>query len=88
MKELVLIGVLLALVLASGMGLAYSKHQSRKLYGQIEGLRQERLQLEMDWRRLQLRQSDLAALIKIDVKARGQLGMHVPPATDVIYLEP
>lgn len=86
MKDLIVMIVLLCLLLGSGIGLAFTKHQTRKLYGQLEQLREDRQELQLGWRQLRLEQSHLAALPEVDRKAQQQLGMFIPPPTDVVFI--
>lgn len=78
-------GVLLGFVVASAVSVVYCKHESRKLFAQLQ--RQQSLadELAIEWGRLRLEESSLATHGRIEAKALEQLGMHGPgPETTVI----
>jgi cell division protein FtsL len=87
MKMLVVLILLIGTNLISGLSLVYSEHQGRRLFTQLQELRQQQEDLELGWRLLQLEQSTLAAQSVIDHKARTRLGMFVPPANEVVYIK-
>jgi cell division protein FtsL len=78
----------LLLVIASGVGVAYSKHVSRNHFVALQTLQQERDELELDWGRLQLEQSTIADTAVIDYAARMRLHMAVPQHPDIVYVRP
>ena len=80
-----LVGLLLA-VAATALGLVYTKHQSRRLFIELQSLQQQRDELEIEWAQLTLEQSTLAAEAVVDYEARTQLGMTVPDPQAVVYL--
>ncbi len=80
-------GILLLslLVLASALGLVYSKHQSRKLFVHLQALQMARDELNIEWGRLLLEQSTLATPARVERIARERLGMR-PPAPETIVI--
>lgn len=79
--------VLLALaVLASAMGVVYAKFLSRKYFVQLQQLRAEHEEVDIQWGRLQLEESSLAAYFRVEAKARGELGMHIPRVGEATVL--
>ena len=78
-------GLLMFLVLSSAVGTVLSKHQSRKLFVELQALETGRDDLEIEWGRLQLEQGTRATHGRVERLARDRLHMHIPtPATTVI----
>lgn len=78
--------VLIVAVLGSALGVVYSKHQSRKLFNELQALEAHRDNLEIEWELLQLEQSTLATEAVVDQVARSRLGMIVPDPGSVVYI--
>ena len=81
----ILTAVLLAISLASGIGVIYSVHKTRMLYSEIQHLQSEQDRLASDYEKLLLEQSAWAAYARVDELSRDELNM-VPPATDAIVM--
>ena len=85
MKMFILLTALLVvLVMISGMGVIYSKHQSRKLFVEVQQVRKGIDDLNIEWGRLQLEQSAWSAHGRIESIARKRLGMKLPAANEVV----
>jgi len=82
----VLAGVLSVAVVLSALGVVYSKHQTRRLFVDVQRLEAERDRMHADWGRLQLEQSTLATQARIENLAHGKLSMHIPPQTSVVIV--
>lgn len=78
--------VLLIAVLASGIGVVYTKHQNRYLFIELQSLQKESDHLAMEWELLQLERSTLAIEAEVDTVARTQLNMIGPTPKTVIYV--
>lgn len=78
--------VLVLTILATGVGIVWSKHQSRKLFVELQGLQKVRDDLDIEWNQLQLEQSTLATESVIDQAARTRLDMGIPAPEAVIYV--
>lgn len=74
---------LAAAVLVSALAGIYAKHQSRKLFVELQALVGERDRLEMDWGRLQIEQSTQANHARVENIAREKLSMRTPTPDDV-----
>lgn len=74
---------LAAAVLTSALASVYAKHQSRKLFVELQTLVAERDSLEMDWGRLQIEQSTQANHARVESIARERLSMRTPTPDDV-----
>ncbi len=86
-RMLVVVTLLFSLVLASAVLLIYSKHQSRKLFVELQQLRYEVDGLNTEWSQLQLEQSAWSGHGRIERVARKQLSMVMPESGDVIFVK-
>lgn len=81
--------IVLALAgLASAVGCIYSKHQSRKLFTELQALTQERDQLEVEWGQLQIEQSTWSNHARVERLVREQMGMRMPVAGEILLVLP
>ncbi|MDN5850221.1 MAG: cell division protein FtsL [Nitrococcus sp.] len=78
--------VLLVVVVGSAVAVSYSKHNSRRLFIQLQALQRERDQLNIEWGRLQLEQAAWATHGRIERIARERLEMRMPTQSDVVIL--
>jgi len=85
--KLLLPALLLATV-ATAMGSAYAKHESRKLFVRLQQLEAERDAMNIEWGQLQLEQSTHTTHGKIEDAARKRLGMKNPDPGQVVILHP
>ena len=76
------------LVLASAIGVVYAKYLSRKLFVELDGLREQRDAQDVEWGQLQLEQSTLGANGRIEQLAVQRLGMRQPRPDEVFVLVP
>ena len=83
-----LLALLLAGVIASGVGVVYARHQSRALFVQLQTLLKERDALNIEWGQLQLEQSTLATHGRIERLATERLNMQVPAHDEIILVKP
>ena len=83
-----IVGVLSVLVLSSAVGTVYSKHQSRKLFVELQALVAQRDDLEIEWGRLQLEQGTRATHGRVERLARDRLHMHIPTPTTTMIVKP
>lgn len=67
--------ILLALVVLSALGVVYNKHQGRKLFVELQALREARDSMDVEWGQLQLEQSTLTTQGQVERAARERLGM-------------
>ena len=81
-------GLSFALVLVcvvSAIALIYTKHESRKLFVELERLSDERDALNIEWGQLQIEQSTWATHARIEQVATDRLKLS-RPATQEIYV--
>ena len=90
MKErqriLMVLTLLFSLVLASAILLIYSKHQSRKIFVELQQLKVEVDALNTEWSQLQLEQSAWSGHGRIESMARERLSMVMPEPDDVVFV--
>ena len=81
-----LIGLWLA-VLASAVGVVWSKQQSRNQFVELQRLEKERDQLDTEWGQLRLEQSTWVTYGHIEKVARDDLRMVIPDPNQVHLVE-
>lgn len=84
----ILVGFLSLAVVLSALGVVYSKHQTRRLFVDVQRLETERDRMNVDWGRLQLEQSTLATQARVETLAHGKLAMNIPPQNSVVIVAP
>ena len=85
-RILVIVTLLFSFVLGSAILLVYSKHQSRKLFVDLQQLKHEVDALNTEWSQLQLEQSAWSGHGRIERVARKRLTMVVPDSSDVVFV--
>ena len=80
--------VVLLLVVATAVGIVYSRHQGRELFIELEMLGNERDRMDVEWGQLQLEQSTLTTQGKVERAARDQLGMVTLTADNMVIVRP
>ena len=86
-RVLVVVTLLFSLVLASAILLVYSKHQSRKLFVELQQLKYQVDSLNTEWSQLQLEQSAWSGHGRIEKIARKELSMVMPESSDVVFVK-
>jgi len=71
----------------SAITLVYAKHESRKLFVELEALTQERDALNIEWGQLQIEQSTWAQHARIEKVATDDLALMRPAAADIYVIE-
>jgi len=85
-RILLIVTLLFSFVLGSAILLVYSKHQSRKLFVDLQQLKHEVDALNTEWSQLQLEQSAWSGHGRIERVARKRLTMVVPDSSDVVFV--
>ena len=80
--------VVIVLMMISAFGVIYAKHQSRKLFVELQALHKARDNMDIEWGQLQLEQSTLATHSRVEDTAGTKLGMVIPEANQVVILQP
>lgn len=78
--------VLLAAVLASALGVVWTRHESRVLFVSLTALQNQRDELNIEYGKLELEQATYAEPRRIDEEARQKLGMVTPRPQDIRLL--
>ena len=87
MTRLLLIA-LVALNVATAIGVVYARHRHRTLFVELSKLQRVRDELNIDFGRLQLEQATVAEATRIDQIARERLGMKSPEAGEIVVVRP
>jgi cell division protein FtsL len=86
-QPFLLVFVFALVCVVSAMALIYTKHESRKLFVELEQLTQERDELNIEWGQLQIEQSTWAQHARIEQVARDDLALVRPASTEVFVIE-
>jgi len=87
-RQPVLLVFVFALVcVLSAMALVYTKHESRKLFVELEALTHERDDLNIEWGQLQIEQSTWAQHARIEKVATEDLSLTRPENTEIFVIE-
>lgn len=86
MRSYGIILVLVIAVMASAIASVYAKHQSRKLFTDLQALSTERDRMEVEWGKLQIEQSTWSTYGRVEQLAREQMNMQAPSPGDVTLL--
>lgn len=78
--------MLLVAVLASALGVVWTRHESRVLFVKLTALQNQRDELNIEYGKLELEQATYAEPRRIDDEARQKLGMVDPRPQDIRLL--
>jgi len=85
MKLLLQYGFFIAIFL-SALQVVIARHETRRLFVELQALERTRDELNEEWGRLQLEQSTWAINDRIEMFARTNLGMKMPEQNAVVLL--
>ena len=80
--------VLWVAVVMSALALVSARHETRKLFAELQQLQAERDRLDIDWGRLQIEQSTWATHGRVEQVAREELDMRLPPPAEIRMVQP
>lgn len=86
-QSYILVLVFAVVCVLSAIALVYTKHESRKLFVELEQLTQERDELNIEWGQLQIEQSTWAQHARIEQVASDDLSLVRPEATEIFVIE-
>lgn len=86
-RPALLIAALVAVCVMSAMALVYTRHESRKLFVELETLTTERDALNIEWGQLQIEQSTWATHARIERLALEELSLVRPVAEEIYVIE-
>lgn len=80
--------IALALVLMlCALAVVTAQHRARMLFMDVESLKKEARDLEVEWGKLQLEQGTLANHARVESLARQELGLVSPPLDRIVLIE-
>ena len=80
--------VLTLAVMTSSIGVVYARHESRKLFIELQALGRQRDHMEVEWGQLQLEQGTLTTQGLIEKAARDRLGMENLSPDNTVIIKP
>jgi len=86
-QPLLLTMVFATVCVMSAIALVYTKHESRKLFVELEQLTTERDELNIEWGQLQIEQSTWATHARIERVASEELSLVRPKSTEIYVIE-
>jgi len=86
-RPFLLVFVFAVVCVLTSIALVYTKHESRKLFVELEGLTHERDDLNIEWGQLQIEQSTWATHARIERVATDDLSLVRPEATEIYVIE-
>ena len=79
-------GLLSSLVIVSALAVAYSAHQTRNMYRELQQLEKDHDDLEHEYEKLLLEQSAWADYSRLDQMAHDELAMAAPMFDNTVVL--
>lgn len=79
--------VLMAVLMLCALAVVNAQHRARTLFIEMEALKKEARDLEVEWGKLQLEQGTLTSHARVETLAKTQLGLISPPLDKVWLLE-
>ncbi len=86
-QPFLLVFVFAVVCVLTSIALVYTKHESRKLFVELEGHTHERDDLNIEWGQLQIEQSTWATHARIERVATDDLSLVRPEATEIYVIE-
>jgi len=86
-QPVVMTTVLVCVGFFSALALIYTKHESRKLFIELEQLTSERDELNIEWGQLQIEQSTWATHARIEKVALEELSLARPATSEIFVIE-
>jgi cell division protein FtsL len=86
-QPLLTIVVFAVVCVISALALIKTKHESRRLFVELEALTDERDRLNIEWGQLQIEQSTWATHARIEQVATDDLSLVRPAATEIFVIE-
>jgi cell division protein FtsL len=81
------VAVFVVVCALSALAIVFTKHESRKLFVELEGLTTERDELNIEWGQLQIEQSTWAAHARIERVAVEEMSLIRPQSEDIFVIE-
>ena len=87
MKSLVVAIIVGLLTFASAVELVLSRHQSRRLFVELQSLHEVKQGLDQEWGQLLLEQATWGAELRVEQISSDKLSMVVPSPAQVVELQ-
>ncbi len=86
-QPFLLVVVFSVVCVLSAIALIYTKHESRKLFVELETLTHQRDELNIEWGQLQIEQSTWATHARIEQVATDDLALVRPTSAEIFVIE-
>jgi cell division protein FtsL len=86
-QPLILVFAFALVCVLSAMAMVYTKHESRRLFVELETLTDERDRLNIEWGQLQIEQSTWATHARIEKVATDDLSLVRPDSSEIFIIE-
>lgn len=86
-KPFLLVAVFVVVCALSALAIVFTKHESRKLFVELEGLTTERDELNIEWGQLQIEQSTWATHARIERVAMEEMSLVRPQSEEIFVIE-
>lgn len=86
-QPFLLVFVFAVVCVLSSMALVYTKHESRKLFVELEALTHVSDELNIEWGQLQIEQSTWATHARIEKVATDDLSLSRPETSEIYVIE-
>jgi cell division protein FtsL len=86
-QPFLLVFVFALVCVLSSIAMVYTKHESRKLFIELEGLTHVRDELNIEWGQLQIEQSTWATHARIEQVATDDLSLARPESSEIYVIE-
>ena len=86
-QPFLLVFVFALVCVLSALALVYTKHESRKLFVELEAVTHERDELNIEWGQLQIEQSTWATHARIERVATDNLSLARPESSEIYVIE-
>jgi cell division protein FtsL len=83
-----ILALLIAAVFLSALAVIDARHENRMLFAQMQQLRQQRDQLNVEWGQLLLEQSTWSTHARVEQMATQQLDMQMPTHAQIVVVHP
>lgn len=86
MIRAIVIGSLALAVVGTGIGVVMSRHESRKLFVELQKLESERDRMNEEWGQLQLEQATWGLPARVEDIANSKLEMELPQPKSTVMV--
>jgi cell division protein FtsL len=86
-QPLILVFAFALVCVLSAMAMVYTKHESRRLFVELESLTDERDRLNIEWGQLQIEQSTWATHARIEKVATDDLSLVRPDSSEIFIIQ-